>query len=89
MDAPRIFCVDGQGVTVALSIHAFLGRMGADMGVSPSASAAYDLLTDDGVPPEKAAELAVAMQRVGERRGSDPEAMARHFVKLRHALKEN
>jgi hypothetical protein len=53
------------------------------VGVSAAVSAAYDLLTDDGVPPERAAELAV----YAEQRGQDPEAFARHFLKLRRAIR--
>lgn len=54
------------------------------LGVSDAVSAAYDILTDDGMPPERAAQLSVA----AERDGQDPEAAARHIVKLRKALRE-
>lgn len=57
------------------------------MGVSPAVSAAYDLLTDDGMPPQKAADTALGMQRHHENGGKDPEAQARHLLKLRRALR--
>jgi hypothetical protein len=53
------------------------------VAASPAVSAAYDIMTDDGVPPERAAEFAVG----AERDGKDPEAWARHFVKLRKSLR--
>jgi len=53
------------------------------MGVSPQLSAGYDLLTDDGYPPEKAAELLAEAERMGK----DPEAFAQHMIKLRRALR--
>jgi hypothetical protein len=50
----------------------------AAMGVSPSISAAYDILVDNGVPSDSAALMAA----VAQENGKDPEAFARHFVKL-------
>jgi hypothetical protein len=53
------------------------------VAASPAVSAAYDIMTGDGVPPERAAQLAVGAGRDGR----DPEAWARHFVKLRKSLR--
>jgi hypothetical protein len=53
------------------------------LGVSPGVSAAYDILTDAGIDPELAATVAVT----AEREGQDPEWFARHYLKLRAALK--
>lgn len=61
-----------------LSPHEQLRRM----GVSDGLSAAYDLLTDAGYSPEKAARTALAAERIGE----DPEAMARKMIRLRDML---
>jgi hypothetical protein len=58
--------------------HEILARL----GIPAEVSAAYDILTDDGIAPEKAAEIATAAWR----QGKDPEAFARHFVKLRKAF---
>lgn len=55
-----------------------------DLGVSAEVSAAYDLLTDAGVPAEQAASLAVT----AERQGRNAEDFARHFLKLRTAAQE-
>jgi hypothetical protein len=74
---PRRFAVAPSGVIDVLSIEDNV----ALMGVSPAVSAAYDLMVDDGYPPEKAAKLAMD----AERSGRDPEAWARHFIKLRKA----
>lgn len=52
------------------------------LGVSPSVSAAYDLLTDAGVPAERAAQLAATAERLGK----DAEAFARHYLALRRAV---
>lgn len=57
------------------------------MGITPAQSAAYDLLTDDGMPAEKAASIVLGMQRYHEKGGKDPEAQARHIIKLRKALR--
>lgn len=57
------------------------------MGIPPAVSAAYDLLTDDGMPYDQAATLVLGMQRHHEQGGKDPEAQARHLLKLRRALR--
>lgn len=77
---PRSFAVDPQGVTTEMSVNDRLGLM----GVSPAVSAAFDLLTDDGMSADDAARMAVA----AERGGRDPEASARHILKLRRAYRE-
>lgn len=76
----RSFAVDGSGVASVLSVADHVALIGA----SPAVSAAYDLLTDDGMPPDKAADLAVT----AERSGRDPEAFARHMVKVRRSLRK-
>lgn len=53
------------------------------LGASDAVIAAYDILSDDGMGAAKAAEMAVN----AERSGKDPEAFARHLVKLRRALR--
>ena len=50
---------------------------------SAAVSRAYDLMAADGVPAQTAADMATA----AERGGKDPEAFARHFVKLRQAAR--
>lgn len=77
--APRAFAVSSAGVTSVLSEHDLLGLM----GVPAAVSAAYDLLTDDGMPAQKAADLAMAAWRSGR----DPEAFARKTVRLRKGLR--
>ena len=59
------------------------------IGVSPEVSAAYDIMTDDGVPPEQAAELAVTSGRLWSDGATSrsPEQFARHFVKLRKHMR--
>jgi hypothetical protein len=52
-------------------------------GASDAVIAAVDILVDDGCPAGRAAQMAVA----AERDGKDPEAFARHFLKLRGALR--
>lgn len=52
-------------------------------GAPPAVIAALDILVDDGLSPEKAAEVAFAAHRAGK----DAEAFARHFVKLRRAIR--
>lgn len=54
-----------------------------ELRVSAAVSAAYDILTDDGYPPEKAAEVVVN----AERAGYDPETIARKMVTLRKAIR--
>lgn len=75
MDAPRCFAVSPSGETAILSVE----EATALIGCPPSVSAAYDLLTDSGMSPDKAAELAVAAYRSGR----DPEAFARHVARVR------
>lgn len=45
---------------------------------------AYDLMAADGVPPQQAADMAMAAHRAGK----DPAAFARHFTGLRKAVRE-
>jgi hypothetical protein len=78
-DTPRCFAVTPAGVATALSVNGLL----ALMGVPPAVSAAYDLLTDDGMAPDRAAELAMTAHRTGR----DPEELARKVVRLRRGLR--
>lgn len=55
----------------------------AEILLSEQVSTAYDLMTADGVPPQRAADMAAA----AERSGKDPVAFAEHFVKVRKGLK--
>lgn len=64
------FVVDSAGTVTPLVASAKL-------------SAAYDLLTDDGYPADKAAELL----HTAEQGGRDPEALARKMVELRRAIR--
>jgi hypothetical protein len=77
--APRTFAVSAAGVVSPLSHEQHLRLM----GVSPSLSAAVDLLVDDNYPMEEAVKLCKA----AEDGGQDPEAWARHFLKLRRTLR--
>lgn len=77
--APRYFAVGNNGETRSLSQDERLRLM----GVSPPVSAAFDLLTDDDMPADRAAEMAVGAERLGK----DPEAFARHLLKLRKAYR--
>ena len=52
-------------------------------GAPPAVIAALDILIDGGLSPERAVEVAFAAHRAGE----DAEAFARHFVKLRRAIR--
>lgn len=54
------------------------------MGVTPQASAAFDIIADSGYP-----DLEVIWQFViaAERKGWNPEHWARHFVKIRNAAR--
>lgn len=52
------------------------------MGVSPALSAAYDVLDDAGFLSEDRLALCAATERAGR----DPEAFARHLVKLCKAV---
>lgn len=49
----------------------------------PGVEEAYDLMTADGVPPQEAADMAVAATRAGR----DPAAFARHFIRMREAAR--
>lgn len=57
--------------------------------LASAASAAYDILTDAGYPPAKAALIAVTAQRdyAAGKITRTPEEFARHMVKIRKALK--
>lgn len=79
MIEPRSFAVHGDGIAEILSVEDHVRLM----GISAAVSAAYDIMTDDGFPPEEAGRFALA----AERQGRDPEAFARHFVKLRKAAR--
>jgi hypothetical protein len=53
--------------------------------ITPEMDAAYDILTDGGIAPEKAARIALLADR-GWRDGSikrTPEQYARHFLNMR------
>lgn len=80
--APR-FCLGAEGPQHAAETRPSPEEELRAMGVSASVSAAYDLLTDDGVPPEQAATMAVG----AERSGRDAETFARHYLKLRKAAR--
>ena len=49
----------------------------------PGVEEAYDLMVADGVPPQRAADMACAASRAGK----DPVEFARHFVKLRQKVR--
>jgi len=49
----------------------------------PGVEEAYDLMAADGVPPQQAADMAMAASR----RGKDPVAFARHFIHLRRSVR--
>ena len=49
----------------------------------PGVEEAYDLMTADGVPPEQAADMAMAAHQAGK----DPVAFARHFTGLRQGMR--
>lgn len=49
----------------------------------PGVEEAYDLMTADGVPPQEAADMAMAAHRAGK----DPVAFARHFAGLRQRMR--
>lgn len=80
-DPPRSFAVRRDGMTSILSEEDHVRLM----GVSAEASAAFDILADDGYPAEEAWKLILT----AERSGKDPEVFARHFLKLRKALREH
>ena len=75
----RSFAVNTGGTASVLSPEDHLRLM----GISPAQSAAYDILADDGADMEKWAPMLLA----AERDGKDPEAFARHCVKLRKAAR--
>ena len=75
----RSFAVSRTGVVSIQSEYEALTLM----GVPPSASAAYDILTDDGMDPDKAADLSMMAYRSGR----DPEAFARKIVSLRRGFR--
>lgn len=51
----------------------------------PGVEEAYDLITADRVPPQQAADMAMAAHRAGK----DPVVFARHFVSLRKSARVN
>lgn len=55
----------------------------AELILSQAVSDAYDILAADGMPADKAADLAAG----AERNGMDPVAMARKTVRLRQSLR--
>lgn len=61
----------------------------AALGVTPEMSAAYDILADDGVPPEVAARMAMQAERSWRDGTIDrtPEEFARHVVRLRRVAR--
>jgi hypothetical protein len=75
----RVFAVAASGEARALSHEGWLRLL----GISPAVSAAVDLMTDDRVPMQTAVDMAMA----AERDGKDPEAFARHFLKLRRVAR--
>lgn len=60
------------------------GGIAHEVILSASVSRAYDIMAADGVPAQRAADMAVA----AERSGKDPVAFAEHFVKLRKSLRQ-
>lgn len=76
----RVFVVDtgGDAAAVERGVEDIL----AALGIPADASAGYDILTDDGMSPEKAADLVAACVRGGR----NAEDFARHMVKLRKAM---
>lgn len=78
---PRRFAVSPAGAAWELtSYQATVDHM----GVPPDVVAGLDLLVDDGMPVDKAADLVVAAHRDGR----DAEAFARHLLRLRRAARE-
>ena len=73
--------VDSAGLVSERSYNERLVAIGYDQ----AQIAAIDILTDDDVPTERAGELVIAAKRAGK----DPEAFARHFVRLRKAYRGN
>ncbi len=77
---PRIFAGTTTGISTVLSTEDAVQHM----GVSPQASAAYDIICDAGYPDE---EAIWHMVLAAERDGHDPEKWARSFVRLRKAAR--
>jgi hypothetical protein len=50
---------------------------------APGVDEAYDLMVADQVPPQRAADMAMAAARSGR----DPVAFAQHFIELRKAIR--
>ena len=50
----------------------------------PGVEEAYGLMVADRVPPQRAADMAMAASQSGK----DPVAFAQHFVKVRQQLRE-
>ena len=73
--------VNAAGVVSARSENERLLAIGYDQ----AQIAAIDIMIDDRVPLERAAQLAIAAKQ----QGRDPEAFARHFVELRKAYRGN
>lgn len=71
--------VDQAGTVTKRSVN----ERSLAIGYTQAQLAAIDIMTDDGVPLERAATLALACDRTGD----EPEAWARHFVKLRKAFR--
>jgi hypothetical protein len=59
------------------------GRETSVVQAPPGVEEAYDLMTADGVPPWRAADLAVTAWRDGK----DPVEYARKFLRLRGSLR--
>lgn len=70
------YAVSSDGVAVSI-------------GISFELSAAYDILVDDGYPPDKAAEILATAERehAAGRMSKNVEEFARHMVKLRKAMR--
>lgn len=51
---------------------------------APGVEEAYDLMVADRVPPQFAADMAVAVAKDGR----DPVAWAEHFVEMRQSLRD-
>lgn len=64
------FAVDTAGVAYELALSA-------------AVSEAYDLMRADGVPAQRAADMAVGAERTGR----DPVEFARRFVRLRKTVR--
>lgn len=80
-----VYCAHPDGVIDLLSSEEYLRFV----GVTASASAAFDILTDNGMAPEKAWPMARAAQKLYDEGSTwpNPEAQARHFVRLSRALR--